>query len=317
MADFDYYQALGLSKGASKDAIRKAYKKLVRENHPDARPDDPSAAERFKQIQEAYDVLSDDKKRELYDRFGKDYEHAARAAAAGANPFGGGPGGGGAAGFSPFSGSGPIDLGDLFGQGVDFSEFFGGGGSRRGKRGPARGADLKATVKVPFETAVTGGRVDVVVGRQGTTETLAVKVPAGVNEGQVVRLSGQGEPAARSGMPGDLFLTIEIEPHPYFRREGLNLLLDAPITPSEAVLGAKIEVPTLTAGRGVVTVPAGTSSGAKLRLRGKGIVDSKTNQTGDQFVVIKIVVPKTISDADKALYQTLAANETSPRTGLW
>ena len=315
MPDLDFYQALGLAKDATKEQIRKAYKKLVREHHPDANPNNPQAAERFKQVQEAYDVLSDEKKRELYDRFGKNYDQAARAGAAGGgNPFAGGGGG------NPFGGGGPIDLGDLFGQGVDFGDLFGGGGGggrTRGRRGPVRGADMKATVKVPFETAVTGGSVDVAFDKNGSSETLAVKVPAGVGDGQVVRLSGQGAPAARGGTPGDFYLTIEIEPHPYFRREGSNLLVDVPITPSEAVLGAKIEVPTLTEGRMVLTVPAGTSSGMKMRLRGKGILDTQTGKTGDQFVVIKIVVPKGIGEADKALYQKLAANEKSPRTSLW
>jgi DnaJ-class molecular chaperone len=311
MADLDFYQTLGLAKGANKDAIRKAYRKLAREHHPDANPNNPQAAEKFKQIQEAYDVLSDDKKRELYDRFGSNYEQAARAGASGGpNPFGGGG--------NPFGGGAQIDLGDLFGQGgFDFGELFGGGQRPRGRRAPARGADLKATVRVPFVTAATGGPVDVVIDRNGAAETLSVKVPPGVNDGQVVRLAGQGANAARNGSAGDLYLTIEIEPHPYFRREGSNLLLDVPVTPSEAVLGAKIEVPTLLEGRGVVTVPPGTSSGAKLRLRGKGILDAQTNQTGDQLVVIKIVVPKGISDADKALYRQIAANEPSPRSSLW
>ncbi|MFO1045302.1 MAG: J domain-containing protein [Planctomycetaceae bacterium] len=311
MPDHDFYQTLGLKKGASKDEIRKAYRKLAREHHPDANPNNPAAAERFKQVQEAYDVLSDDKKREMYDRFGPDYEQAARASAAGAsgNPFGGG-------GFNPFGG-GAVDLGDLFGQGgVDLGDLFGGGGRTR-KRAPARGADIKATVRIPFETAVTGGRVDVSVDRNGTTETLTVKIPAGVSEGQVIRLSGQGAPSARNGTAGDLYLTIEIEPHRYFRREGANLLVDVPITPSEAVLGSKIEVPTLTEGHVVLTVPPGTSSGVKLRLRGKGVIDSQTNQTGDQFVVIKIVVPKDLREEDKSLYQKLAEHESSPRAQLW
>jgi len=311
MADFDYYQVLGVPKNATKDAIRKAYRKLAREHHPDANPNNPQAAEKFKQIQEAYDVLSDEKKRPLYDQFGKDYEHAARAAAAGAA-------GGGAGGF-PFGGSGPIDLGDFFGQGgVDFSELFGGGGSggrTRGRRA-ARGADLRATVNVPFETAVRGGTVDLSLDRNGQSETLSVKVPAGVTEGQVVRLTGQGSPG-RNGSPGDLYLTITIAPHRYFRREGANLLLDAPVTPAEAVLGARIEVPTLSEGMGVVTIPPGTSSGAKLRLRGKGVLDPQTQQVGDQYVVIKIVVPKKPSESEKALYEQLKEMDVSPRSHLW
>jgi DnaJ-class molecular chaperone len=318
MADFDYYQVLGLTKGASKEEIRKAHRKLARENHPDANPNNPQASERFKQVQEAYDVLSDEKKRELYDRFGKNYEHAARAGAGagGPNPF---PGGG----FQQFGGGSPIDLGELFGQGgIDFGDFFGGsgggGGARgRGRKPPSRGADLRATVRIPFQTAVQGGSVDVAIDRNGSTETLSVKVPPGVGEGQVIRLSGQGSPAARNGNAGDLYLTIEIEPHPYFRREGSNLLLDLPVTPCEAVLGAKIEVPTLSEGQVVVTIPPGTSSGVKLRLRGKGVVDPQTHQPGDQYVVIKIVVPKTVSSEDKQLYQKLAANDASPRKNLW
>ena len=312
MADLDYYKVLGVSKSASKDEIRKAYRKLARENHPDAKPNDKAAAERFKQIQEAYDVLNDETKRPQYDRFGSNYQQAGRAGA-GANPFGGGGGGG--------FGAGPIDLGDLFGQGVDFSEFFGGaapGGSRgKGKRPAARGEDVRATVSVPFETAVSGGAVDVRIDRHGSIDTLTVKVPPGVNSGQVVRLSGQGTPSPRGGAAGDLFLTIEIQPHAYFRREGSNLLIDVPVTPSEAVLGTKVEVPTLTEGQMVVKIPPGTSSGAKLRLRGKGILHSQTHLTGDQYVVVKIVIPKEISDHDKSLYKQLAEHETSPRIGLW
>ena len=314
MADLDYYKVLGVSKSASTDELRKAYRKLARENHPDAKPNDSGAAERFKQVQEAYDVLNDATKRKQYDQFGHAFPQGGRAGA-GPNPFAGG------GGFGSFGGAGPIDLGDLFGQGVDFSEFFGGaapGGSKgKGKRTAARGDDVRATVSVAFETAVSGGAVDVRIDRGGKVETLTVKVPPGVGSGQVVRLAGQGSPSPRGGAAGDLFLTIDIEPHAYFRREGSNLLLDVPITPSEAVLGTKVEVPTLTEGQMVVKIPPGTSSGAKLRLRGKGIVDSQTHQTGDQFVVVKIVVPKEISDADKSLYKQLAERETSPRTGLW
>ena len=314
MADLDYYKVLGVSKSASTDELRKAYRKLARENHPDAKPNDAGAAERFKQVQEAYDVLNDATKRKQYDQFGHALPQGGRAGA-GQNPFAGG------GGFGGFGGAGPIDLGDLFGQGVDFSEFFGGaapaGSKSKGKRTAARGEDVRATVSVPFESAVSGGAVEVRIDRGGKIDTLAVKVPPGVNSGQVVRLSGQGAPSPRGGAAGDLFLTIEIQPHAYFRREGSNLLLDVPITPSEAILGTKVEVPTLAEGQMVVKIPPGTSSGAKLRLRGKGVVDSQTHQTGDQFVVVKIVVPKEISDEDKSLYKQLAERETSPRDGLW
>ncbi|MBM4077463.1 MAG: J domain-containing protein [Planctomycetes bacterium] len=310
MADPDYYKVLGVSKKATPEEIRKAYRKLARENHPDAKPNDTSAADRFKSIQEAYDVLNDEKKRQHYDRFGTSVPFGATQGGAGANPFGG------AGGFR----SGPIDFGDLFGQGVDFSEFFSGGGptgERRGKRAPSKGEDVQVTLTIPFKTAVTGGSVDVRLDRNGKIETLGVKVPSGVNSGQVIRLSGQGNPSARGGAAGDLYLTIQIESHPYFRREGSNLLIDVSITPSEAVLGTKVDVPTLAEGPVVVTIPPGTSSGAKLRLRGKGVTDSQTHQTGDQFVVVKIVVPRELSDKDKSLYKQLAENEASPRDNLW
>lgn len=315
MAD-DYYKTLGVAKSATSDEIRKAYRKLARENHPDANPKDKGAAERFKKIQEAYDVLNDAEKRQMYDRFGPDFQ---KMGPGGPGP---GPGPGGFGGYS----SGPIDLGELFGQGgIDLGDFFGGAmggggpgaGTRRGKRGGVRGEDIRATVRVPFETAVNGGTVDVHLDRGGNAETLGVKIPAGVREGQIIRLAKQGNPGMRGGENGDLLMQIAIDPHRYFRREGSNLLLDVPITPSEAVLGTKVEIPTLSEGTVVMKVPAGTSSGAKLRLKGKGVIDPQTKQHGDQFAVIKIVLPKNLSDADKKLYEQLAKNEPSVRNGLW
>ena len=309
----DYYKTLGVTKSATEDEIRKAYRKLARANHPDAKPNDAGAAERFKKIQEAYDVLNDAEKRKLYDQFGPDFQNMGR----------GGPGPGPGGGFGGYGGStGPIDLGDLFGRGgIDLGDFFSGamggaaaGGPRRGKRGAIRGEDIRATVRVPFVVAVTGGTVDIQINQSGQ---LSVKIPAGVNEGQVIRLTGQGSPGQRGGENGDLYPRVEIEPHAYFRREGSNILLDIPITPSEAVLGTKVEVPTLSEGNVVMKVPPGTSSGMKLRLRGKGAIDPKTKQLGDQLVVIKIVLPKQITEAAKALYQKLAEHEGSVREGLW
>ena len=204
---------------------------------------------------------------------------------------------------------------------IDFSSFFGGaassGGGRKGKRTATRGEDLRATIEVSFQTAVQGGSVDVSLDRGGTTDVLSVKVSSGVISGQVVRLTGQGLPSSGEGSPGDLYLTIEVQTHAYFRREGSNLLIDVPITPSEAVLGTKVEVPTLLEGLVVLKIPPGTSSGVKLRLRGKGILDAQTQQTGDQIVIVKIVVPKEIGEDDKILYKQLAEREASPRVGVW
>jgi curved DNA-binding protein len=309
MANPDYYQTLGVAKSATADEIRKSYRKLARENHPDVKKDDPAAAQRFREIQEAYAVLGDVEKRQQFDRFGTVFPK-------GAQP--GGPGGGGGSGGVPF------DVNDLFGGGsgeggFSFEDLFGGGGKRRGgaRRGPRKGNDIQAAVRVPFLTAAVGGSVDLHLDRDGTRETLGVKIPPGVPEGGVIRLAGQGEPSFNGGPSGDLLLTVQIEPHPYFKRDGNDLLVDVPLTPAEAVLGAKVDVPTLSEGTVVLSIPPGTSSGAKLRLRGKGLTDRQTKQTGDQFVIVKIVVPKTPSDAVRALYQQLAADDARPREGLW
>jgi DnaJ-class molecular chaperone len=154
--------------------------------------------------------------------------------------------------------------------------------------------------------------------RGGETERLDVTIPPGVDNGSVIRLSGQGHPGPGGGPAGDLRLTVKVAPHPHFRREGANLLLDLPITPTEAALGERIEVPTLSEGKVVVTVPPGTSSGTKLRLRGKGVLDQKTRRRGDQLVVVKVVIPKDLNDRAKRLYQELdEAAPQSPRVGLW
>lgn len=310
MASPDYYQILGVTKSATADEIRKSYRKLARENHPDVKKDDPTAAEHFKQIQEAYAVLGDDEKRQQYDRFGTVFGK-------GVPGPGGAPGGGGYTWST--EGGQQFDFGDLFGGG-GFEGLFGGGGRGpgRGRQRPApKGDDVQATVRVAFETAARGGSVDLRLDRGGNTETLGVKIPAGINDGAVMRLAGQGEPSPYGGATGDLLLTVQIEPHRYFRREGSDLLVDVPITPAEAVLGAKVEVPTISEGNVVLSVPPGTSSGMKLRLRGKGVVDQQTKQPGDQFVVIKIVVPKEASAGAKELYRQLSEMDTSPRNGLW
>ncbi len=310
MADSDYYKTLGVARNASADEIRKAYRKLARENHPDVKKDDPAAAELFKQVQEAYSVLSDPEKREQYDRYGAAFHQAGRS-----------PGGKGGPGGQTWSASGGpgagFDFNDLFGHSFEFEDVLGGGRRGRGARPPARGTDLEAEVRVSFETAARGGSVDIQLEAGGASQTLTVKVPPGVGSGSVIRLAGQGQPGRFQGPPGDLLLTVQVDPHRYFRREGVNLLVDVPITPSEAVLGAKVEVPTLSDGTIVLTIPPGTSSGVKLRLRGKGILDPQTRQPGDQFVVVKISVPRDADEEMKNFYRQLAEKDTSPRTGLW
>lgn len=285
MSQRDYYQILGLKKSASADEIKRAYRKLAKQHHPDANPDDRSAQQKFAEITEAYEVLGDADKRKKYDQFGHNWNRVPEGAGAGGfNPFGGGAG----AGFD-------LDdiLGGMFGGGGRGGHPFG-GGQRRQQR-PQKGQDIEASINVPFQIGVEGGQHDLTV--QGNR--LTVTIPPGIKNGGKVRLAGQGQASHTGGSPGDLIVTINISEHPWFRREGQNLLIDVPISVVEATLGAKLEVPTLTEGIVVLTVPPGTPSGAKLRMRGKGVPEAGTGNRGDQFVILKVVPPKNLSDEAK------------------
>lgn len=311
----DYYQVLGVSRSASKEEIRKAFKKIARENHPDAKPGDAAASEKFKQAAEAYEVLGDEESRKKYDQFGENWKHV---------QGGGFPGGG--AGGGPFRSGGPvdIDLRDLFGGGgaVDlqdlFGGMFGGGGRAGGRPQPRRGQDLKTSISVPFIVAALGGEHDITLSQGGSSQRLTAKIPAGIESGQSIRLAGQGQPGMSGGPAGDVIVTVKVAPHPYFRRDGNNLLVDVPVTVAEAVLGGKIDVPTLEDGVVTMTLPAGTSSGAKLRLKGKGFRNLKTGQQGDQYVVIKIQPPKGLDEKSKELMAEFAErNPQQIRSDLW
>jgi DnaJ-class molecular chaperone len=294
----DYYEVLGVNRNATEEEIKRAHRKLARQYHPDRNPGDKQAEAKFKEIQDAYDILNDKNKRAQYDRFGH----------VGPGGFGG-PGGGttfrwGAGGPEGFQ---EVDLGsaaDLFRQ------FFGGGGveerfdrqtrGRRGRRAEAA-PETQSEVNIPFLTAALGGKVNINLNGK----ELAVKIPAGVEEGQSLRLQGQG--------PGgsNLRLVLRIQPHPYFRREAKDVILEAPLSLTEAVLGTKLDVPTLDGTRLTVKVPAGTSSGARLRLRGKGI------NGGDQYIEIKVVIPPPRDDRSRQLIEEFGrANPQSPRAGL-
>jgi DnaJ-class molecular chaperone len=311
----DYYATLGVKKDATPEEIRKAYKKLSRENHPDRKPNDPAAAEKFKQVQEAWDVLGDPQKRQQYDQYGQVF---------GAN----GPQFRQGQWRTAQGSGGPVDFHEIFGDQVDLGDLFGGifggaggaspfgGGARRPRA--VRGGNIEAEIEIPFVVAAEGGTHELTLDRSGQRERLSVKIPAGVTTGSVIRLAGQGQPGRGGGPPGDLLVTIKVAPHPYFRREGNDLFLDVPITVSEAALGTKVEIPTLAEGPIVVTVPAGTSSGAKLRLRGKGIPDQKTKIRGDLFVVIKLVLPPQLDASTRGLFEKIAAAAPyNPRAGLW
>lgn len=358
MAKRDYYEILGVPRNASQDEIKRAFRRLARQYHPDVNPGNKEAEEKFKEIQEAYEVLSDPEKRAKYDRFG----HAAFEPGAGMGPGAGervytwttGPGEDFSRVFEEF------DLGDLFEQ---FG--FGGRTATRGRRA-RRGRDIRTEVTVPFVTAAKGGTVQLRVrrptqcdtcggsgaapgsqwrtcwacggsgrsrgplgfavqceecggegrvptqsctacGGTGVTqrlETLEVRIPPGIQDGTELRLKGQGE-YAPGGVPGDLYVVVHVAPHPYFRREGNNIILRLPLSIVEATLGTTVDVPTID-GMAALKVPPGTSSHQRLRMRGKGIVDARTGVRGDQLVEVQIITPKNLSSRARELLEQFA-----------
>ncbi len=297
MAD-DYYATLGVPRGASADEINKAYRQLARKYHPDLNPDDPKAKEKFQEVQTAFDVLNDPKKREMYDRYGAAYEQAGRAGG-GPHPWAGGAGGG------PMPEGFEVNIEDLFGGGGGFADLFkqfgnrGRASSSGGRRAAAsRGADLEHELTVPFASAVLGGEAQLAVRRaDGSVETIRVKIPAGIEDGKKIRLRGQGEPGARGGPAGDILIKIRVAPHPHFRRTGKRLDVTVPISLLEAVRGAKIDVPTP---HGVITltVPPGSSGGTKLRVKGHG-VKAGAGPPGDLFAELQIELPKSLTAAER------------------
>jgi DnaJ-class molecular chaperone len=285
MAD-DPYAVLGVTRDASDDEIRRAFRKLAKQHHPDLHPGDKAAAERFKKVSAAYELLSDADKRARYDRGEIDAAGEPRRAyqkyGAG-GPFGwrGGRSGGGHGRY-----------GDDFGFGDIFSEIFGGPRASRGGRAGfgMRGADVRYTLEIDFIEAVSGAKKRVTLPEGGV---LDLTLPEGVTDGQVLRLKGKGSSGLRGGEPGDALVEIKVRPHPQFKRIGDDVALEVPISIDEAVLGAKIEVPTI-GGRVQLTIPKGTSSGRVFRLRGKGVKNLTTGITGDQLVTVRIVLPDTI-----------------------
>ena len=351
----DYYEVLGVQKDASEDEIKKAYRKLAKANHPDLHPGDKECEERFKEINEAYEVLSDPDKRAKYDQFG----HAAF------DPSAGGPGGAGFGGFGGF--------GDIFGGGFGdiFGDIFGGGfgGGQTQRSGPRRGDNLRVRLNITFEEAAFGCEKEINVGRvercpdckgtgcaPGTTpevcpdckgtgsvrttqrtpfgmvqtsgackkcggrgkiihqpcprcggrgavrknQTIKVKIPAGIDDGQTLNLRGKGNTGLDGGPAGDLLITVFVKPHPLFERDGNSVLMEMPVSFAQAALGAEIEVPTID-GRVKLTIPEGTQPGSVFRLRGKGIpyLQSKGGGRGDQFVTVTVTVPKNMTAEQK------------------
>ncbi|WP_277050528.1 DnaJ C-terminal domain-containing protein [Ruania albidiflava] len=320
----DFYATLGVSKDADAAAIKKAYRKLARTWHPDQNPGDAKAEQKFKEIGEAYAVLSDAEQRKQYD--------ALRAMAGGGPRFASGPGGtAGAAGFEDLfggmfgaggAGGGPrvrYSTGGSMPGGGGFEDIlgglFGGGaaGGRAGFQAPTKGGDITTSASLPFRSAVEGATVTLTLDG---SRSMTVRIPAGVQDGQKIRLRGKGQPSPTGGEPGDLVVTVQVEPHPVFGIRGKNLTITVPITFPEAVHGATIAVPTLDGGQVKLKVPAGTQSGTRLRAKGRGVKSKKG--TGDLIVTVEVAVPRKLSKAAAdALKQFAEASDgTDPRAGL-
>jgi curved DNA-binding protein len=298
----DYYEVLGVPRGAGDEEIRSAYRKLAREYHPDVNKD-PGAEDRFKEVSEAYEVLRDPEKREKYDRFGANWK--AGQDVSGASGFGDASGFGGSSGFGGFGAGDGQGFGDGAGFSDFFESFFGGrpGGSARGFEGfSMRGGDQEATLEVTLEEAAHGGKrkFSLADGRD-----FEVRIPPGVRDGQKIRLAGQGGEGSSGGPAGDLYLRVRIKPHPRFRREGDDLVVEIPVAPWEAALGATVPVPTLD-GSAKVKVPAGSSSGRRLRLKGEGM-PGPGERKGDLYASVRIVVPKKLEKRERELFEELAA----------
>lgn len=307
----DHYEVLGVARTATADEIKRAHRKLAKEFHPDQNKS-PGAAERFREAQEAYEVLSDPKKRSLYDQFG----HAGPASGPGFDPSGAGAGG-------QWRGVSQENLEEILGSMGGFGDFFG-GASRRGPRTGRRGAGGMGaggfgheeaaphadTVRetVDFMTAALGGTRSVTVSGDGAAERIDVRVPAGISSGSKLRVAGKGRGGA------DLIVEIEVAGHPWFRRDGLDILLDVPVTIAEAALGTKVDIPLLK-GSVSLKIPAGTSSGRRIRIPGKGI--AARSGTGDFYAVLQVTAPPSLEPHDEAALRDIGSRLPDPRAGRW
>ena len=301
----DFYALLDVPRTATQDEIQRAYRKLARQHHPDVNKD-PGAEDRFKEISEAYNVLSDPQTRRRYDAFGPDFRQVPEdvdpeafqrsRAGAGASGPGQAPGAGGAGGFG--SGDlGGIDIEDLLGG------IFGGGGFRG--FGPIRGADQEAGLELTVEEAFRGGHRSVTLEGPDGRRTLDVRIPAGVANGQRIRLAGQGGRGSEGAPNGDLYFVVQIAPHPRYRVDGRDLYVDLPLAPWEAALGTSVAVET-PGGEMKVKVPPGTSSGKRLRLRERGLPHPR-GRHGHLYAEVKIIVPAKLTNEERRLFEQLAA----------
>jgi curved DNA-binding protein len=331
----DYYKTLGVERTASHDDIRKAFRKLARQYHPDVAKDKKHAEEKFKEINEAYEVLGDAEKRKKYDDLGADWQSGFMPRR---------PGGGEPSQSYSFRGGNPADGFEFSGTGFSdfFEQFFGAGFNRRGGAAQPeteRGQDVEGVLMVTLEEAMRGGVRSISIrrntvcgechgsgvkgravcpvcqgsGQVSVTQNHKVKIPPGVRDGQRLRLSGRGEPGTGGGPPGDLYLRVRMASHPDFRVEGGDLYYDLDLAPWEAALGASISVPTLT-GPVSIKIPPGTQNGQRLRVKSRGL-PGRDSEKGDLYVVARVQVPKEINDREKALWEQLAhESQFNPRS---
>jgi molecular chaperone DnaJ len=389
MPQNDYYQTLGVERGADADEIRKAYRKLARKHHPDLNPGDKSAEDRFKKVQEAYDILSEPKKKEMYDQFGFYSENGMPA---------GGPGGPGGAGGGPNMGFGGFDFSDFTrsagsgsprsrpsgaGESANFQDIFSQWFGRQHEpqdTAPEKGTDLEYGLSIDFWQAIRGTQVRLKINRQevcatcngtgarsgGNTvcpecngsgnvtqmagamrfsltcprcegtgrltnkcptchgdgrishaETVEVRIPPGAQQGSRLRVAGKGNAGTHGAPAGDLYITVRVEDHPFFRRDADDILITVPVRIDEAGLGTKIEVPTID-GRAQLKIPQGTKNGQKFRMREKGVQNSRTAARGDQIVEIVVQAPEVHDERTKELLREYATlNPADPRAEIW
>jgi curved DNA-binding protein len=306
----DYYEALGVKRDASEKEIRQAYRRLARQYHPDVSPNDKTAEERFKEISEAYEVLSDKENRAKYDRYGHDWQHAEQAEEAARRA---GFGGRGPFGYSYTTGGNP-DMEDLFGGGGDFGNVFGDlfGGGGRGGRSRVRyesvpGQDLEQPTPVTLEEAYAGTtRVLSLPSVEGAPRRIEVKIPAGVRDGSRVRVASEGAPSPFGGPKGDLYLVVSVQPHKTFERDGDDLQVKVPVPVHVAVLGGEVEVPTPKGTKLALRLPPETQNGRRFRLKGQGMPHLGAGGHGDLFADVQVVLPTQLNDEERKLFERLA-----------
>ncbi len=307
-ASIDYYQTLGVSKSATADEIKRAYRKLAKKYHPDTNKN-ADAEDQFKCVQSAYNTLKDEQKRKEYDQFG----------AAGVGQWQTDKGGQQVYQWGPDSSIKANDLEDLFSafSGAQnqrpsiFDQLFGQQGPRQPARPqPTQGRDESKEIKLSWHQVVHGASVTVRLGHSQNSqkESLEVKIPSGVTDGQKIRLRGRGHPGTNGGPAGDFILLCRVQDHKFFIRQSCDIILDVPLSPAEAALGTKVEIPTIT-GKTLLTVPPATQHGAKLRLRGLGLQKTEGTGQGDFFAIVKIVWPSDLSDKQQQLYEELLKHD--------